>query len=216
MIHQSPSVQQFAQAVKSAEGPDAVVGIPNDQLADYVNEGLTAEVPAELYNDADFSEAAVQACYVDGKYAAPLSVETTALFYNTDMVEKVPATGRNWWNRQWRTAVCSLMPPVSIMIWNLSERKAAIFFNYQNGAYDTSDIGLANDVGQYRRIISLVNLCNRYGLITADVTVDIARSNFQNGKCAYYIGGPWDIDGLLRQRHPLASRRCRHFTVEHS
>ena len=93
VIHQSPSVQQFAQAVKSAEGPDAVVGIPNDQLADYVNAGLTAEVPAELYNDADFSEAAVQACYVDGKrYAAPLSVETTALFYNTDMVEKVPAT----------------------------------------------------------------------------------------------------------------------------
>ena len=33
VIHQSPSVQQFAQAVKSAEGPDAVVGIPNDQLA---------------------------------------------------------------------------------------------------------------------------------------------------------------------------------------
>ena len=29
VIHQSPSVQQFAQAVKSAEGPDAVVGIPN-------------------------------------------------------------------------------------------------------------------------------------------------------------------------------------------
>ena len=58
VIHQSPSVQQFAQAVKSAEGPYAVVGIPNDQLADYVNAGLTAEVPAELYNDADFSEAA--------------------------------------------------------------------------------------------------------------------------------------------------------------
>ena len=36
VIHQSPSVQQFAQAVKSASGPDAVVGIPNDQLADYV------------------------------------------------------------------------------------------------------------------------------------------------------------------------------------
>ena len=84
VIHQSPSVQQFAQAVKSAEGPDAVVGIPNDQLADYVNAGLTAEVPAELYNDADFSEAAVQACYVDGKrYAAPLSVETTCLLYTS-------------------------------------------------------------------------------------------------------------------------------------
>ena len=35
VIHQSPSVQQFAQAVKSASGPDAVVGIPNDQLGDH-------------------------------------------------------------------------------------------------------------------------------------------------------------------------------------
>ena len=32
------------------------------------------------------------------------------------------------------------------------------------------------------------DLCNKYKLITADVTADIARSNFQNGKCAYYIG----------------------------
>ena len=51
---QSPSVQQFAQAVKSASGPDAVVGIPNDQLADYVNADLTAEVPQDLYEDKDF------------------------------------------------------------------------------------------------------------------------------------------------------------------
>ena len=67
VIHQSPSVQQFAQAVKSASGPDAVVGIPNDQLADYVNADLTAEVPQDLYADQDFSDAAIQACYVDGK-----------------------------------------------------------------------------------------------------------------------------------------------------
>ena len=93
VIHQSPSVQQFAQAVKSASGPDAVVGIPNDQLADYVNADLTAEVPQDLYADQDFSDAAIQACYVDGKrYAAPLSVETTALFYNTDLVSEVPKT----------------------------------------------------------------------------------------------------------------------------
>ena len=60
VIHQSPSVQQFAQAVKSASGPDAVVGIPNDQLADYVNADLTAEVPQDLYADQDFSDAAIQ------------------------------------------------------------------------------------------------------------------------------------------------------------
>ena len=30
VIHESPDVQQFAQAANSASGPDAVIGIPND------------------------------------------------------------------------------------------------------------------------------------------------------------------------------------------
>ena len=93
VIHQSPSVQKFAQAANSEDGPDAVVGIPNDQLADYINAGLAAEVPAGLYSDSDFSDAAIQACYVNGKkYAAPISVETVALFYNIDKVKEAPAT----------------------------------------------------------------------------------------------------------------------------
>ena len=154
VIHQSPSVQQFAQAVKSASGPDAVVGIPNDQLADYVNADLTAAVPDDLYADSDFSDAAIQACYVDGtRYAAPLSVETTALFYNMDMVTEVPDT--------WEELVEE-----------------------------------ASNDGAIQAYQFIDDLCNKYNLITADVTADIARSNFQNGKCAYYIGGPWDIDGF--------------------
>ena len=36
------------------------------------------------------------------------------------------------------------------------------------------------------------------------MTADIARSNFQNGKTAYYIGGPWDIDGFTSAGTPFA------------
>ena len=68
-------------------------------------------------------------------------------------------------------------------------------FNYKDGTYDTTDIGLSND-GAIQAYQFIDDLCNKYNLITADVTADIARSNFQNGKCAYYIGGPWDIDGF--------------------
>ena len=39
VIHQSPSVQQFAQAITSPHGPDAVIGSPHAQLADYVKAG---------------------------------------------------------------------------------------------------------------------------------------------------------------------------------
>ena len=204
VIHQSPSVQQFAQAVKSSSGPDAVVGIPNDQLADYVNAGLTAEVPQNLYTDSDFSDAAIPACYVDGKrYAAPLSVETTALFYNTDMVSEIPAT----WEELVEQAVDNggVQFDATSIYYDLGFVRACggYIFDYKDGAYDTSDIGLANE-GSVEAYGFINDLCNQYNLLTADVTADIARSNFQNGKCAYYIGGPWDIDGFTSAGTPFA------------
>lgn len=204
VLHQSPSVQQFAQAVKSASGPDAVVGIPNDQLADYVSAGLAAEAPQELYADSDFSDAAIQACYVDGKrYAAPLSVETTALFYNTELVSKVPST----WEELVEQAAQNggVQFDATSIYYDLGFVRACggYIFQYKDGAYDTSDIGLANE-GAVEAYEFIDALCNEYNLITADVTADIARSNFQNGKCAYYIGGPWDIDGFTSAQTPFA------------
>lgn len=203
VIRQSPSVQQFAQAVKSDSGPDAVIGIPNDQLADYVNAGLAAEVPENLYTDSDFSDAAIQACYVDGKrYGAPLCVETTALFYNTDLVSGVPET----WEELVEQAAESggVQFDATSIYYDLGFVRACggYIFDYQNGAYDTMDIGLAND-GAIQAYEFINDLCNKYGVITQDVTADIARSNFQNGKCAYYIGGPWDIDGFTSAGTPF-------------
>lgn len=203
VIHQSPSVQQFAQAVNSDEGPDAVVGIPNDQLADYVNANLTAEVPAELYSDEDFSDAAIQACYVDGvRYAAPLSVETTALFYNTELVSEVPAT----WEELVEQAAAGggVQFDATSIYYDLGFVRACggYIFNYENGAYDVSDIGLANE-GAVQAYEFINDLCNQYNLLSADVTADISRSNFQNGQTAYYIGGPWDIDGFTSAGTPF-------------
>ncbi len=196
IIHQSPSVQQFAQATNSADGPDAVVGIPNDQLANFVNAGLAAEVPAELYNDADFTDAAIQACYVEGvRYAAPLSVETIALFYNTDKVSQVPVT----WEELVEIAprVGGVQFDATSIYYNLGFVRACggYIFKYENGAYDVSDIGLDNE-GAVKALEFINDLCNKHGQVSADVTADIARSNFQNGQTAFYIGGPWDIDGF--------------------
>lgn len=196
VIHQSPSVQQFAQAANSADGPDAVVGIPNDQLADYVNAELAEETEAELYKDTDFSEAAVQACYVDGKrYAAPLSVETTALFYNTDKVSKLPES----WEELIENASAQggVQFDATSIYYDLGFVRACggYIFGYSGGSYDVSDIGLSND-GAVEAYEFINDLYAKYKLLSADVTADIARSNFQNGETAYYIGGPWDIDGF--------------------
>ena len=204
VIHQSPSVQKFAQAANSEDGPDAVVGIPNDQLADYINAGLAAEVPAELYNDSDFSDAAIQACYVNGKkYAAPISVETVALFYNTDKVKEAPAT----WEELVDNAktVGGVQFDATSIYYDLGFVRACggYIFKYENGAYDVADIGLANE-GAVQAYEFINALYAEHGLLSADVTADIARSNFQNGETAYYIGGPWDIDGFTSAGTPFA------------
>ena len=204
VLHQSPSVQKFAQAVKSPDGPDAVIGIPNDQLADYVNAGLAAEVPAKAYNDSDFCDASIQACYVEGvRYAAPLSVETITLFYNTEMVSSVPAT----WEELVEQAAQSggLQFDATSIYYDLGFVRAfgGYIFKYENGAYDVNNIGLAND-GAVKAYEFINSMYTRYGLVSTDVTADIARSNFQNGKTAYYIGGPWDIDGFTSAGTPFA------------
>ena len=204
VINQSPSVQQFAQAINSDDGPDAVVGIPNDQVADYVNAGLTAEVPADLYSDSDFSDAAIQACYVEGvRYAAPLSVETTALFYNTELVSEVPATWEELVGQA--EADGGLQFDATSIYYDLGFVRACggYIFKYENGAYDVADIGLAND-GAVQAYNFINDLYSQYNLLSADVTADIARSNFQNGQTAYYIGGPWDIDGFTSAGTPFA------------
>ena len=204
VLHQSPSVQQFAQAIKSEDGPDAIVGIPNDQLADYINAGLAAEVPSDLYEDSDFADAAIQACYVDGvRYAAPLSVETIALFYNTELVDAVPETWEELVEKAGEQG--GVQFDATSIYYDLGFVRACggYIFRYEDGAYDVTDIGLAND-GAVQAYTFIDALCNEYGLVSADVTADIARSNFQNGQTAYYIGGPWDIDGFTSAGTPFA------------
>lgn len=204
IIHQSPSVQQFAQAVNSVSGPDAVIGIPNDQLADYVNADLAAEVPAQLYQDADFSGSAIQACYVNGKrYAAPLAVETIALFYNTEKISEAPAT----WEELIEVAKDKggIQFDATSIYYDMGFVRACggYIFNYENGTYDVSDIGLAN-AGAVQAYEFIYDLCKEYHYVSADVTADIARSNFQNGETAFYIGGPWDIEGFTSAGTPFA------------
>ena len=196
VIHESPSAQQFAQATKSTSGPDVVVGIPNDQLADYVNAGLTAETPVDLYEDSDFSKAAIQACYVDEKrVAVPLAVETIALFYNTDKVTEVPAT----WEEliEVATTAGGLQFDATSIYYDLGFLRACggYIFKYEDGLYDVSDIGLDN-AGAVQAYEFINDLCQEYNFLSSNVTADIARSNFQNGETAFYIGGPWDIDGF--------------------
>lgn len=203
VIHQTPDLQKFAQASKSVDGPDGIFGIANDQLASYVNAGMVQETPKSVYNDSDYVDAAAKACYVNGKrYGVPIAVETNALFYNTKKVSQAPAT----WEDLLKVAKQNggIQFDATSIYYDLGFLRAydSYIFKYNNGVYDVKDIGLgnANAVKAYTFVGSLAT---DYNFISSDITSDMAKSDFQNGKTAFYIGGPWDVTGFKSAKTPF-------------
>ena len=204
VIHQTPDLQKFAQAAQSADGPDAVFGIANDQLASYVSAGLVQEVPDEVYNDADYSDAAVKGCYVNGKkYAVPIAVETITLFYNTDKIKSAPKT----WDEMIDEAKANggIQFEATSIYYDLGFLRAfnGYVFNYTDDKYDAADIGLGNE-NAAKAYAYIQDLAVKDNFFASDITSDLAKSNFQNGQTAFYIGGPWDIDGFTSANTPFA------------
>ncbi len=195
VVQTSIELQQFAQAANSADGPDGIFGIANDQLASFVAANLAEEVPGDFYNDSDYVGAAVQASYVGGKrFGVPIAVETITLFYNTDKVSSPPST----WDDLLRVAKTSggIKFDATSIYYDLGFVRAfdSYIFKWENNTYDIEDIGLGNTgaIQAYSYIKKMVD----EGFISADITFDIARSAFESGETAFYIGGPWDVDAF--------------------
>lgn len=141
---------------------------------------------------------------MDGKrYAAPLAVETVSLFYNTDKISEVPVT----WEElvEQASANGGVQFDATSIYYDLGFLRACggYIFKYEDGAYDVSDIGLANE-GAVQAYEFINDLSVKYNFISSSVTADISRSNFQNGETAFYIGGPWDCDGFDSAGTPYA------------
>ncbi|HLR68517.1 MAG TPA: extracellular solute-binding protein [Virgibacillus sp.] len=204
VVHETPDIQQFAQASKSENGPDGIFGIANDQLANYMDAGLVEEVPEDTFSDDDYVDASVQAIYFEGKrYGVPIAVETNTLFYNTDKVEEAPET----WDEL--TSVANenggIQFEATSIYYDLGFLRAfdSYIFNYSNGEYNVEDIGLGNK-GAIEAYEYINNLANEYNFFDSDITSDIAKGNFQSGETAFYIGGPWDIDGFEAAGTPFS------------
>lgn len=204
VIHQTPDLQKFAQAVKSADGPDAVYGIANDQLAGYVTAGMVQQVPDSVYKNEDYVDASVKACYVNGKkYGVPIAVETNTLFYNTNKISAAPKTWEELINVSKDKG--GIKFDATSIYYDLGFLRAydSYIFKYGDGAYDVKDIGLGN--GDAVKAYSFIkSLASDYKFISSAITNDLAKSSFQNGESAFYIGGPWDVNGFKSAKVPFS------------
>lgn len=190
--------QALVQAAMSSSGPDVMYGYAHDSLGFYKKAGIVAEVPSGTVDNSKYVDTAIKAVSMDGKmYGVPISIETYALFYNTDKVTTVPTSVDDLITQAQKVGLQYDINNFYFSYAFLAANGGYVFKDKGNGALDPTDIGLGND-GAVKGYQTLQDLVVKYKLMTADVTGGTALASFQNGKIGFYISGPWDISGLTK------------------
>lgn len=193
----STEMQAYLQAANSSKASDIMFGMPHNDLGTFKKAGLLAEVPSDVLDKSKYPEVAIKALTWDGKqYGMPLALETTTLFVNTDKVKQMPTTFDQV-VEQGKTLGFQYDVKNLYFSHGLIAAYGGYIFKDNNGTLDPSDVGLGND-GAIKAYTLMQDMVQKYKLMPADITGDIAKGNFQSGQTAFYIGGPWDVDGFKK------------------
>lgn len=185
--------QDYIQAANSSKGPDIYFGVAHDNLGTYQKADLLAEVPQDIIEEeALASEQLVDAITIDGtQYAVPIAQETTALFYNKDLVSEVPETMEEVVEiaeeKGFKYAIGDFYRSYGFIAAN-----GGYIFKNNDGVLDSTDIGLNND-GAIKGYEFLEDLVVNKKLMASDINGDAAIGEFTSGNSAFFISGPWDI-----------------------
>jgi len=168
---------------RTGSGVSAGVILPNDFFAE--------ETKKESY------ETAIQAVTSNGMlFGYPVSVETTAVYYNKDLIANVPDTWQGVVDfaktfNDTKNNKYAYMWEAGNGYWSYG-----IFAGY--GAYvfgkngtDAKDIGMNNE-GAVEAGKFFKGLKEILPVKTADINGDIRKSLFEQGKLAMNVSGPWD------------------------
>ena len=193
VVEDQGEYQTMIQAAQSDNGPDIILGIANDNLGTFEKAGVTAEVPSGMVSaDKYTSDAVVESVTIDGKIiAVPFAQETTAMFYNKDLVKEVPTTMEELVEQ---AKEVGFEYDINNFYFSYAFLAANGGYVYKdnNGTLDTSDIGLGNE-GAIKGLQFISDLVNKDKLMAADITSDIAKADFSAGKTGFYFSGPWDV-----------------------
>lgn len=193
VVEDKGDFQALIQAAQSSSGPDVIFGYPHDNLGTFVKAGIAGELPSGTMDDSLYtSEQIVDSVTIDGKkYAMPIALETTALFYNKDKVKEVPATMEDL-VAQAKELGFKFNINDFYMSYSFIGANGGYVFKNNNGTLDPKDIGLGNE-GATKGYDFLQKLITEQKLMAPDVTGDIAKADFISGNTAFYISGPWDV-----------------------
>ena len=76
--------------------------------------------------------------------------------------------------------------------YGLISAQGGYVYKNNNGTLDSKDIGLGNE-GAVKGYQFIQDLVVKDKFMAPDINGDIAKGDFQSGKAAFYISGPWDV-----------------------
>ncbi|PSR34889.1 MAG: maltose ABC transporter substrate-binding protein [Sulfobacillus benefaciens] len=186
------SYQFYGTAARAGKGPDVVVAMPHDNLGLFQEEGLLAPIPSNMIHPADYTATEVKAVtFGNAAYAYPMSVQTTALFYNKNMIKSPPKTWSQFVNDANRFGFGYAQHNLYYDFAFIGGMGGYIFGTH-NGKLSAQDIGLASP-GAIAGFKLIRAMDATYHWMNPNTTGAISLSNFTSGKIGMMIDGPWDI-----------------------
>lgn len=200
---------QFTTAAPQGEGPDIITGA-HDWVGELAVSGLLS--PIEITDDKrdQFLQPALDAFSADGTlYGVPYALENIAFFRNTDLVPEAPAT----WDEVRQVSeelVASGEARYGYVIqendpyhfFPLQTAFGGYIFGYDEGAFDTSDIGIdaEGSIAALEWLQSYVEA----GLMPSGLEYNTMHELFEAGDAAMMITGPWALERINESGVPYA------------
>ena len=204
---------KFQIAAPAKQGPDLITG-PQDWVGIFAAANLIS--PLETYVNKEEQKKFVPisiegATYIDKLYAIPLSFESVALIYNTEIINKPPSTmeellkeaknltiteGEGDSKKYKRYGFLAALNDMFVVFPIFSGCGAYVFKNIS----DPTNLGLNNE-GAKKAAKILYNMRDyeEEGFIADGITGDKVLGTFVEGNTAMIINGPWVINELDKE-----------------
>ncbi len=191
----------FQLAAPQGQGPDILFGIPHDQVATMVTNGLVA--PVDLGEKAaEFVPSTLDACTYDGVlYCMPYATENLAFFYNKDLVATPPTT----WDEvvsmgealkaEGKVTYIMSVTGTTYDVYPLDTAFGGYIFGKDAaGNWNDQDLGV-DSAGMNAATQWLVdNVTN--GNLPTDWDWSNNHALFETGETPFIMAGPWSLDRI--------------------
>ncbi|MFL5980858.1 MAG: extracellular solute-binding protein [Gaiellaceae bacterium] len=211
VFHSFGTIRDDLKTVKADNAPDVIVAA-HDWTGDLAANGLVLAIFPKKATKAQFPKYALDSFSYGGRlYGAPYALENVGLVVNTRLA-KVPKT----WAQLEKAALAFKRKDANNLGIAVPQGAAGdayhmypffsglggyVFGRTKNGSLQANRLGVANPL--FLKNAPIVDRWNREGLINSKVDYGTAKNAWLKGNAAFWITGPWEIDGIKASGNPF-------------